>query len=103
MATPFLIRAALGGSDAVAVAAEFNNPIYSLVAHPAVKSFADLKGKTLGFADEAGTITYSTAKAAGEARAGPGRFQCEGHFGDAAAFRVSRSQRLLRGAAWPAA
>ena len=62
VATPFLIRAALGGSDAVAVAAEFNNPIYSLVAHPAVKSFADLKGKTLGFADEAGTITYSIRK-----------------------------------------
>lgn len=62
VATPFLVRAALGGSDAVAIAAEFNNPIYSLVAHPAVKSFADLKGKTLGFADEAGTITYSMRK-----------------------------------------
>ena len=35
VATPFLIRAALGGSDAVAIAAEFNNPIYNLVAKPA--------------------------------------------------------------------
>jgi ABC-type nitrate/sulfonate/bicarbonate transport system substrate-binding protein len=62
IATPFLIRAALGGSDAVAVAAEFNNPIYSLVAKPEIKSFADLKGKLIGLADEAGTITISTRK-----------------------------------------
>jgi len=32
VATPFLIRAALAGSDAVAVAAEFKNPIYSVIA-----------------------------------------------------------------------
>lgn len=62
IATPFLIRAALAGSDAVAVAAEFNNPIYSLIAKPEIKSFADLKGKLLGLADEAGTITISTRK-----------------------------------------
>jgi ABC-type nitrate/sulfonate/bicarbonate transport system substrate-binding protein len=34
VATPFLIRAALAGSDAVAIVAEFNNPIYSLIASP---------------------------------------------------------------------
>ncbi|HEY6199749.1 MAG TPA: ABC transporter substrate-binding protein [Candidatus Binatia bacterium] len=62
VATPFLIRAALAGSDAAAIAAEFNNPIYSLVAKPTVKSFADLKGKLIGLADEAGTITISTRK-----------------------------------------
>ena len=62
VATPFLVRAALAGSDAVAVAAEFNNPIYSLVARPEIKSFADLKNKLLGLADEAGTITISTRK-----------------------------------------
>ena len=62
VATSFLIRAALAGSDAVAIAAEFNNPIYSLVAKPEIKSFADLKGKLLGLADEAGTITISTRK-----------------------------------------
>jgi ABC-type nitrate/sulfonate/bicarbonate transport system substrate-binding protein len=43
VATPFLIRAGLAGSDAVAIVAEFNNPIYSLVAKPEIKSFADLK------------------------------------------------------------
>ena len=62
VATPFLIRAALAGSDAVAIAAEFNNPIYSLVAKPEIRSFADLKGKLLGLADEAGTITMSTRR-----------------------------------------
>jgi ABC-type nitrate/sulfonate/bicarbonate transport system substrate-binding protein len=62
VATAFLIRAALTKSDAVAIAAEFNNPIYSLIAKPELKTFADLKGKLLGMADEAGTITLSTRK-----------------------------------------
>ena len=48
VATPFLVRAALAGSDAVAVAAEFNNPIYSLVARPEIKTYGDLKDKLLG-------------------------------------------------------
>jgi len=62
IATPFLIRRVLAGSDAVAIAAEFNNPIYSLVARPEIKNFADLKGKLIGLADEAGTITIATRK-----------------------------------------
>ena len=62
VATPFLIRAAIAGSDAAAIAAEFNNPIYSLVAKPGIKNFADLKGKLIGLADETGTITISTRK-----------------------------------------
>jgi ABC-type nitrate/sulfonate/bicarbonate transport system substrate-binding protein len=62
VATPFLVRAALAGSDAVAIAAEFNNPIYSLVARPEIENFADLKNKLLGLADEAGTITISTRR-----------------------------------------
>lgn len=62
VATAFLIRAALNGSDAVAIAAEFNNPVYSLIAKPEIRAFADLKGKLIGLADEAGTITISTRK-----------------------------------------
>jgi ABC-type nitrate/sulfonate/bicarbonate transport system substrate-binding protein len=62
VATPFLIRAALAGSDAVAIAAEFNNPIYSLVAKPEITDFAALKGKLIGLADEYGTITLSMRK-----------------------------------------
>lgn len=60
VATPFLIARALKGSDAVAIAAEFDNPIYTLVARPDIASFAGLKGRTLGMADAEGTIAYST-------------------------------------------
>ena len=59
VATPFLVRAALAGSDAVAIAAEFNNPIYSLIARPEIGRIRDLKGKLLGMADPAGSITIS--------------------------------------------
>jgi len=59
VAVNFLVQAALNGSDAVAIAAEFNNPIYSLVAKPNIQTFADLKGKLLGMAVEAGTISIS--------------------------------------------
>ncbi|HEY4142705.1 MAG TPA: ABC transporter substrate-binding protein [Pseudolabrys sp.] len=62
VATPFLVRKVLAGSDAVAIAAEFNNPIYSLVAKPEIQSFADLKGKRLGFADQGGSISISMRK-----------------------------------------
>ena len=62
VATPFLIQAALKGSDAVAFVAEFNNPIYSLIAKPEIKSYADLKGKMLGVAAETGSITVSIRK-----------------------------------------
>jgi ABC-type nitrate/sulfonate/bicarbonate transport system substrate-binding protein len=62
VATPFLIRAALGGSDAVAIAAEFNNPIYSLIAKPEIATVAALKGRLVGLADEYGTITLSTRR-----------------------------------------
>ncbi len=59
VATPFLIQRVLAGDDVVAVAAEFNDPIYSLVARPEIKSFADLKGKLVGMADEAGPIAMA--------------------------------------------
>jgi ABC-type nitrate/sulfonate/bicarbonate transport system substrate-binding protein len=62
VAVPFLIRAALGGSDAVAITAEFTNPIYSLVVKSEIKSYNDLKEKLIGLADEAGTISISTRK-----------------------------------------
>jgi ABC-type nitrate/sulfonate/bicarbonate transport system substrate-binding protein len=63
VATPFLIRAALAGSDAVAIDAEFNNPIYSLIGKPEIKSFSDLRiNKLIGLADEAGTISMSMVK-----------------------------------------
>jgi ABC-type nitrate/sulfonate/bicarbonate transport system substrate-binding protein len=62
VATPFLIRAAFGSSDAAAIAAEFNNPIYSLIAKPEIATILDLKGRLVGLADEYGTITLSMRK-----------------------------------------
>jgi len=62
VATPFLISAALAGSDAVAIAPEFNNPVYSLLAKPEIKTYADLKGKLIGVAAETGSITISIRK-----------------------------------------
>jgi ABC-type nitrate/sulfonate/bicarbonate transport system substrate-binding protein len=62
VATPFLVQASLNGSDAVAIVTEFNNPIYSLVAKPEIKTYADLKGKLLGVAAETGSITISIRK-----------------------------------------
>lgn len=62
VATPFLIQRAMAGSDAVAIAAEFDNPIYTLVARSTISTFADLKGRTVGMADEEGTIAYSMWK-----------------------------------------
>ena len=48
--------------SAVAVAAEFRNPIYSLIAKPEISGFAELKGRIVGLADEYGTITLSIRK-----------------------------------------
>jgi ABC-type nitrate/sulfonate/bicarbonate transport system substrate-binding protein len=62
VATPFLVRAVLAGSDAVAIAAEFNDPIYSLVARADITRFADLKGRVVAFADPGGSIAYSMRK-----------------------------------------
>lgn len=59
IATPFLIRAAMKGADVVAIAAEFRSAVYSLVAKPNIKSYAQLRGKLIGLADEQGTITLS--------------------------------------------
>ena len=62
IATPFLIRAAMNGADVVAIDAEFKNAIYSLVARPDIRSYADLKGKRIGLADEQGSITIAMRK-----------------------------------------
>src|SRR5712691_6353180 len=61
-ATPYLIVAALAGSDAVAIAGETANPIYSLIAKPEIKTFADLKGKVVGLSLAVDTISISMRK-----------------------------------------
>ena len=61
-ATPYFVQAVLAGSDAVAVAGETANPIYSLIAKPEIATFADLKGKQLGLSLPVDTISISTRK-----------------------------------------
>ena len=58
-ATPYLIQAVLNGSDAVAIAGETANPIYSLIAKPEIAGFADLKGKLVGLSLPVDTISIS--------------------------------------------
>jgi ABC-type nitrate/sulfonate/bicarbonate transport system substrate-binding protein len=59
-ATPYMIEAALKGSDAVAVIGGVANPMYSLIAKPGIKSVADLKGKLVALSAPPDTITLST-------------------------------------------
>jgi ABC-type nitrate/sulfonate/bicarbonate transport system substrate-binding protein len=61
-ATPYLIQAALAGSDTVAIAGEVANPVYSLIVRPEITSYADLKGKQLGLSLPIDTISISTRK-----------------------------------------
>ena len=60
VATSFLITAALRGADTVAIIAEFNNPIYSLVAKPWYKSIEELKGRRVAMADMSGSVSLAT-------------------------------------------
>jgi ABC-type nitrate/sulfonate/bicarbonate transport system substrate-binding protein len=59
-ASPYMIEAALKGSDAVAVIGGIANPIYSLIAKPEIKSVAELKGKLVAISAPPDTITLST-------------------------------------------
>ena len=61
-ATPYLIQAVLRGSDAVGIASETANPIYSLIVKPEIASFADLKGRMLGLSLPIDTISISMRK-----------------------------------------
>jgi ABC-type nitrate/sulfonate/bicarbonate transport system substrate-binding protein len=59
-ATPYLIQAVLGGSNAVGVVGAAANTIYSLVAQPQIKSFDDLRGKLIGLSLPIDTISIAT-------------------------------------------
>jgi ABC-type nitrate/sulfonate/bicarbonate transport system substrate-binding protein len=61
-ATPYLIEAVLRGSEAVGVASETANPIYSLIVKPDINGYADLKGKLLGLSLPIDTISMSMRK-----------------------------------------
>jgi NitT/TauT family transport system substrate-binding protein len=61
-ATPYLIQAVLAGSDAVGIASETANPIYSLIVKPGIGSFAELKDKLIGLSLPVDTISISMRK-----------------------------------------
>ena len=61
-ATPYLIQDVIKGSENVAIAGETLTPIYSLIAKPEIKTFADLKGKVVGLSLAVDTISISTRK-----------------------------------------
>jgi ABC-type nitrate/sulfonate/bicarbonate transport system substrate-binding protein len=61
-ATPYLIQDVLKGAEGVAIAGETLTPIYSLIAKPEIKTFADLKGKVVGLSLAVDTISISTRK-----------------------------------------
>jgi ABC-type nitrate/sulfonate/bicarbonate transport system substrate-binding protein len=61
-ATPYLIQSVLKDSEGVAIAGETLTPIYSLIAKPEIKTFVDLKGKTVGLSLAVDTISISTRK-----------------------------------------
>jgi len=57
-ATPYLIQAVLARNfNTVAVIGGPANTIYSLMAHPEIRSFPDLRGKTVGFSLPADAIS----------------------------------------------
>jgi ABC-type nitrate/sulfonate/bicarbonate transport system substrate-binding protein len=59
-AMPYLINAALKGSDSVGVIGGPANTIYSLIVKPEIKSFDDLKGKTVAVSLPVDTISIAT-------------------------------------------
>ena len=59
-AMPYLIQAALKGSASVGVIGGPANQVYSLIAKPQIKSFDDLKGKTIGLSLAIDTISIAS-------------------------------------------
>ncbi len=59
-ASPYMIEAALKGSDAVAVIGGVANTIYSLIAKPEIHAIAELNGKLVAVSAPPDTITLST-------------------------------------------
>jgi ABC-type nitrate/sulfonate/bicarbonate transport system substrate-binding protein len=90
-ATPYLIQAVLKGSDAVAIMSQTSNPIYSLIARPEIKTFADLKGRTLGLSTPGDTITLSSLRLLGLKHLGMTDFATKVVVGSAARFACLKS------------
>ena len=59
-AMPYLIQAVLKGSNAVGIVGGPANQVYSLIAKPEIKSFDDLRGKTVGMSLAVDTISIAS-------------------------------------------
>ena len=59
-AMPYLIQAVLKGSDSVGIVGGSANQVYSLIARPGIKSFDDLKGRTIGLSLAVDTISIAS-------------------------------------------
>ena len=90
-ATPYMIQAVLKGSDAVAVMSQTTNPIYSLIVRPEIKSFSDLKGKTLGLSTPGDTITLSAVRLLGAKGLKPADYNAKVVVGTPARFDCLKS------------
>ena len=90
-ATPYMIQAVLKGSDAVAVMSQTTNPIYSLIVRPEIKSFSDLKGKTLGLSTPGDTITLSAVRLLGAKGLKPADYKAKVVVGTPARFDCLKS------------
>lgn len=60
--TPYLIAAVLKGSNAIGIAGEVGNPVYTLIVRPEIASYADLRGKVIALSVAADTISITTRK-----------------------------------------
>ncbi len=90
-ATPYLIQAVLKGSDAVAIIAQTTNPVYSLIVRPEIKSFADLRGKTVGLSTAGDTITLSAVRLLASKGLKPADFRAKAVVGTPARFDCLKS------------
>ena len=59
---PLLINSVMAGGKYIGVASEVDNSVYYLVVRPEIKTFADLKGKTLTITNLSDGITVWTRK-----------------------------------------
>ena len=101
-ATPYLIQAVLAGSDAVAIAGETANPIYSLIAKSGDRDLRRPQGQAHR-ALAAGRYDLDLdAQAVGAQRPARDRLPGEGAGRHAGAFRLPQARRVRRRSARPA-
>ena len=97
--TPYLISAVLKGSNAVGIAGEVGNPVYTLIVRPEIASYADLRGKVIALSVAADTISITTRKLLAKHGVKDGEFKVQAAGRDAGAVRLPQERRVRRRAA----